>query len=123
MRSSPSGRDFRWMAARQHCRAKVDRGSMQTKGYGSGDEPNQSHGLRGVEHREVKARTDGNRIGNEERKIVRRSIERSDSNVGCGCRSLAQDGGGQGVLSRLEGEGLRADRARGSGDTGRSNRK
>jgi len=42
------------MAARQHCRAKVDRGSMQTKVYGSSDEPNQSLGLLGVEHREVK---------------------------------------------------------------------
>jgi len=82
MESSPSGRDYRWMAARQHCRAKVDRGSMQTRVYGSGDEPNQSHGLRSVEHREVKARTDGNRIGNDERKVVRRSIERSDSDVG-----------------------------------------
>jgi len=70
------GTRFWWMAARQLCCAKVNRGSMQTKVYGSGDEPNESSGLRGGEHREVKVWTDGNRIGNEERKIVRRSSER-----------------------------------------------
>jgi hypothetical protein len=102
-----------WMAPRQRCRAKVGRGSMQTKVYGSGDEPQQSHGLRGVEHREVKVGLMGIESETRRGKSFDALSKGPTVDVGCDCRSLAQDGGGQGVLSHPEGEGLRAHRARG----------
>jgi hypothetical protein len=87
---------------------------MQTIAYGSGDEQNQSHGLCGVEHREVKAWTDGEsnrKRGEESRSTLKRKIRQimSDATVG----AWRRNGGGQGVLSHPEGEGLRAYRARG----------
>jgi len=77
---------------------------------------NRSPGLRVVENREVKGWMDGNRAllrkEQEENPVaLNRKIRQqtSDDKVGAWRRM----DGGQGVLSRLEGEGLRAHRARG----------
>jgi len=69
-----------------------------------------SPGLHGPENRKVK-------VGRRKSRTASRKFVRTQAK---GCRKtlslsrvLAQDGGGQGVLSRPEGEGSRADPARG----------
>jgi len=74
---------------------------------------NLSLGLRGAEHREVKVWMMGIVAYGRRGKLFGAQSKGPTLNVGCCSRNLAQVGGGQGVLSRPEGKGLRAHRARG----------